>query len=153
MDFNQSPYFDDFDEDKQFYRVLFKPGVAVQTREMNQLQSILQNQITKFGNHVFKDGSMVIPGQVNYNDRANYVKIAATNLGSNGLSWLEGKTLTTSATGLDGAVEATVFKTIAVTDTDPITLIVLYKSANQDAFGNDETLFLANATLYVKVIG
>ena len=150
MDFNQSPYFDDFDEDKQFYRVLFKPGVAVQTREMNQLQSILQNQITKFGNHVFKDGSMVIPGQVNYNDRANYVKIAATNLGSNGLSWLEGKTLTTSATGLDGAVEATVFKTIAVTDTDPITLIVLYKSANQDAFGNDETLFLANATLYVK---
>lgn len=150
MDFNQSPYFDDFDEDKQFYRVLFKPGVAVQTREMNQLQSILQNQITKFGNHVFKDGSMVIPGQVNYNDRANYVKIAATNLGSNDLSWLEGKTLTTSATGSDGAVEATVFKAIPVTDTDPITLIVLYKSANQDAFGNDETLFLANATLYVK---
>ena len=150
MDFNQSPYFDDFDENKQYHKVLFKPGVAVQTREMNQLQSILQNQITKFGNHVFKDGSMVIPGQVNYNDRANYIKITATNLGSNDLTWLEGKTLTTSDVGADAAVEATVFKALAATDTDPITLIVLYKSANQDAFGNDETLFLANATLYVK---
>lgn len=150
MDFNQSPYFDDFDEDKQFYKVLFKPGVAVQTREMNQMQSILQNQITKFGNHVFKDGSMVIPGQVNYNSRANYVKIAATNLGVEALTYLEGKILTTSSTGGDAAVEATVFKAIEATDTDPITLIVLYKSANQDAFGNDETLFTANATLYVK---
>ena len=103
MDFNQSPYFDDFDENKQYHKVLFKPGVAVQTREMNQLQSILQNQITKFGNHVFKDGSMVIPGQVNYNDRANYIKITATNLGSNDLTWLEGKTLTTSDVGADAA--------------------------------------------------
>jgi len=150
MDFNQSPYFDDFDEDKQFYKVLFKPGVAVQTREVNQLQSILQNQITKFGNHVFKDGSMVIPGQVNYNSRANFVKIAAINLGIEPLTYLEGKILTTSSTGDDAAVEASVFKVVEATDTDPITLIVLYKSANQDAFGNDETLFLANATLYVK---
>ena len=44
-DLSVSPYFDDFDENKDYYRVLFKPGVAVQVRELNQLQSILQKQI------------------------------------------------------------------------------------------------------------
>ena len=54
-----SPYFDDYDQTKEFYRVLFKPGVAVQTRELNQLQSVLQNQIERFGDHVFKSGTIV----------------------------------------------------------------------------------------------
>ena len=62
-----SPYFDDFSENKSFYRVLFKPGVSVQVRELNQLQSIFQNQIEKFGQHFFKDGEKVIPGNTGYN--------------------------------------------------------------------------------------
>ena len=44
-DFNVDPYYDDFDEDKKFLRVLFKPGYAVQARELTQLQSILQKQV------------------------------------------------------------------------------------------------------------
>jgi hypothetical protein len=48
-DLNVTPYHDDFNEQKNFYKVLFKPGVAVQARELNQLQSILQAQIEKFG--------------------------------------------------------------------------------------------------------
>ena len=61
-DFNVTPYYDDFDENKGFYRVLFKPGYAVQARELTQLQSILQKQIDRFGKHVFEEGSIVIPG-------------------------------------------------------------------------------------------
>ena len=56
---NVSPYFDDFDKDKNFYRVLFKPGSPVQARELSTLQSILQNQIEQFGTHFFKEGSKV----------------------------------------------------------------------------------------------
>ena len=63
---NVSPYFDDFDPAKNYYKVLFKPGYPVQARELTGLQSILQNQIEQFGNHVFKEGSVVIPGSVNY---------------------------------------------------------------------------------------
>jgi len=149
MNFNQAPYFDDFDEDKQYYKVLFKPGVAVQTRELNQLQTILQNQVTKFGNHVFKDGSMVIPGQVNYNDKVSFVKLASTNLLGEDLTWLEDQVITNS-TG-DSGVEATVLKAVAATATgDPITLVILYTRGNQDDFGNNEKTFAANATLYVK---
>lgn len=149
MNFNQAPYFDDFDENKQYYKILFKPGVAVQTREINQLQTILQNQITKFGNHVFKDGSMVIPGQVNYNDKVSYVKINSTNLLGEDLSWLEEKIIT-NTTGENG-VEAVVLKTVpATTSGDPITLIVLYTRSNQDTQGADEKVFSAGSTLYLK---
>ena len=62
--FSKSPYFDDYDETKKFLRILFKPGRAVQARELTQLQTISQNQITRFGNHLFKEGSQVFDGQV-----------------------------------------------------------------------------------------
>ena len=63
---NVSPYFDDFDKNKNFYKVLFKPGSPVQARELTGLQSILQNQIEQFGTHFFKEGSKVIPGNLSY---------------------------------------------------------------------------------------
>jgi len=59
-----NPYYDDFDDTKKFLRVLFKPGYAVQARELTQLQTLLQNQIAKFGSHIFKDGSQVFGGGV-----------------------------------------------------------------------------------------
>ena len=68
-DFNLSPYFDDFSESKKFHRVLFRPAFAVQARELTQSQTILQNQIEKFGDHVFKQGSIVIPGGVAFDDK------------------------------------------------------------------------------------
>ena len=76
--FNVSPYFDDFDADKNFYKVLFKPGQPVQARELTTLQSILQNQIETFGNHIFKEGSLVIPGGLNYNNNLIGVQIQPT---------------------------------------------------------------------------
>ena len=56
---NIEPYFDDYDEFKRYYKLLFQPEVALQARELTQLQSIIQNQIEKFGSHIFKDGSIV----------------------------------------------------------------------------------------------
>lgn len=56
---NISPYNDDFDVNKQYYRVLFKPSFAVQARELTQLQTTLQNQIEQFGDNIFKEGSIV----------------------------------------------------------------------------------------------
>lgn len=78
---NISPYFDDFDPEKNFYRVLFKPGFPVQARELTTLQSILQNQIESFGSHFFKDGSMVIPGSIVYDNAYYSIKINPQNLG------------------------------------------------------------------------
>jgi len=48
-DLNVTPYFDDYDEDKKFHKVLFRPSVPIQARELTQLQTILQNQVERFG--------------------------------------------------------------------------------------------------------
>jgi len=71
---NQSPFFDDFDEDKNFHRVLFRPGFAVQARELTQLQSILQNQLGKLSNEVFIDGIIVTGGGLTTQE-VSYVKL------------------------------------------------------------------------------
>lgn len=63
---NVAPYFDDFNPQNNYYKVLFKPGFPVQARELTGLQSILQNQIEDFGNFTFKEGAKVIPGDLTY---------------------------------------------------------------------------------------
>src|SRR6056300_71910 len=79
---NVSPYYDDFAENKDFHRVLFRPGFAVQARELTQLQSILQNQIERHGRHVFKEGTVVIPGAVGFTNEYYAVKLQSTFGGS-----------------------------------------------------------------------
>jgi len=78
---NVNPYYDDFDKADNFYRVLFKPGFPVQARELTGLQSILQNQIESFGSHIFKEGSMVIPGGVTCDNAFTTVKVNPDHLG------------------------------------------------------------------------
>jgi hypothetical protein len=80
--FNVNPYYDDFDEDKKFLRMLFKPGYAVQARELTQLQTILQKQVERFGNHVFQNGSVVTGGQTFLQD-CTYIKLDASYSGTN----------------------------------------------------------------------
>merc|ERR1712093_816374 len=78
---NVSPYFDDYSDDSGYHKVLFKPGYPVQARELNNLQSILQNQVESFGSHIFKEGSMVIPGGVTYDSTYFSVKVNPDHLG------------------------------------------------------------------------
>ena len=72
---NQTPYFDDYDEDKSFHQVLYKPSLPVQARELSTQQSILRNQIKRFGDHVFKNGSKVTGGELVLNTDYEYVKL------------------------------------------------------------------------------
>ena len=79
-DLNVSPYYDDYDPTDKFHRVLFRPGFAVQARELTTLQSILQNQVEKHGRHFFKEGSMVIPGQISFDIRYYAVKLQTQDM-------------------------------------------------------------------------
>jgi uncharacterized protein YkvS len=80
---NVYPYFDDFDPKNNYHKILFKPGYPVQARELTGLQSILKNQIEQFGNHIFKEGSVVIPGSISYNSGYYGVKLENTFNGIN----------------------------------------------------------------------
>ena len=126
-----SPYFDDFDRSKNYQKVLFKPGFSVQTRELNTLQSILQNQIDRFGSHVFKDGSVVIPGNLDYS--VSYKAVLIQPL-INGISVETLRAATfkagTELTGLTSGVKAEVVNSISAStsEKDTITLYVKYTS-------------------------
>jgi len=73
--FNVAPYFDDYNETKDFYKILFRPGVAVQARELNQFQSILQKQIERFGDNIFKRGTIIDGCNFNFYSSYQYAKL------------------------------------------------------------------------------
>ena len=74
-DLSVAPFFDDFNANNQYYRVLFKPQVAVQARELNTVQSILQDQIEKFGNWAFKSGEIVSGCTITDDPLVNFVRL------------------------------------------------------------------------------
>ena len=120
-DFNLSPYFDDYAESKKFHRVLFRPAFAVQARELTQSQTILQNQVEKVSDHLFKKGAMVIPGEIGYD--LNYYAVKLTSYtGTSTLSNFKDIVLTGGTSGVTAKVGNT-----SITDgTDPDTLFVKY---------------------------
>lgn len=71
----QAPYFDDFNVEKNFLKILFKPKLSVQTRELEQMQSMFQNQIETLASQIFKNGSVVSGGKFVFNDSVDYVKL------------------------------------------------------------------------------
>jgi Domain of unknown function (DUF4815) len=78
LDLDKQPYFDDYKESDKYYQILFRPGRAVQARELTQLQTILQKQIERFGKHIFKNGSNVLPGTdnaVRYTPGITFIKL------------------------------------------------------------------------------
>jgi hypothetical protein len=80
INLTQSPYYDDFDPTKNFYKILYRPSFAVQARELTQSQTILQDQVSKFGNSIYRNGSLVTGGQTVLEVTATkYVCISATD--------------------------------------------------------------------------
>ena len=140
-DLNVSPYYDDFSEDKNFQKILFRAGRSLQSRELTQSQSILQNQIERFGNHMFKEGSIVQGAQTGLDMELYYVKVQSANPNSGGdanaadyRTAFHGKYLQGKTTGVVGKV----ITSSAETTDDALTLFVKYARQGTDA-GNSFT--------------
>ena len=78
LNLNTSPYYDDFSDDKRFHRILFKPGVAVQARELTQLQTLLQDQLDKGFGFVIQEGA-VITGCAESTNSIDWIKVNDTD--------------------------------------------------------------------------
>ena len=151
---NVSPYYDDFDSSKNFLKVLFKPGFPVQSRELNSLQSILQNQVEDFGSHIFKEGSMVVPGNATFDDQYYSVKLNDTQFGvdlSFYIDKLVGKVITGQSSGTTAKVVRVVFPKESST-IDNITLYVKYINSDEnfafEPFRDGETLSCVENVTY-----
>ncbi len=156
---NVNPYYDDFDKDNNFYKVLFKPGFPVQARELTGLQSILQNQIESFGTHMFKEGSMVIPGGITCDNEFTTIKVNETHLGLDISIYLDalinandGKG--TEVRGQDTDITATIKGYVLPPneDAEEITLFVKYNTSAEDGetefFANSEVLLIEENVTY-----
>ena len=151
-DLSRSPYYDDYNPNKNFYRVLYRPGIALQTREINQMQTILQDQIDKFGRHIFTEGSVVEGCSFTFDKSYNYVKINDNYANGSAFTIADfvGNYIYNS-NGLDAII------TNAVTgfqsqDPDLNTLYIKYghtgtfpNGSPQSTFANGESLYIATS--------
>ena len=156
-DFNVSPYYDDYNESKGFYRILYRPGYAVQARELTQMQTMVQKQVERFGRHIFEEGSIVIPGNfqlysANTNSSVgplNYVKVKDVDDSNN--------TVTVSnfdeieVTGQTSGVKAFVNITIDGSDTTSNTKTLYVDYLNVSNANSSIKTFQAGETLVSNV--
>ena len=150
---NVTPYYEDFDASKNFYKILFRPGYSIQSRELTQVQSILQNQVESFGKYAFKQGELVIPGEVGLNTKLDYVKLSSVSevAISEGddivykkydITQLVGQ----QVQGLTSGVTATILSTKLATESSADTLFVNYINSGNS---NTESTFRQGETLEV----
>ncbi|SVC13221.1 uncharacterized protein METZ01_LOCUS266075, partial [marine metagenome] len=134
-DLNVSPYYDDYSEDKNFHKIIYRASRPLQSRELTQSQSILQNQIERFGNHMFKEGSIVSGAIADVDMRIYYVKVSAANPNENGDANVETYREATHGKYVQGKTSGVLAKVItsaAETSDDKLTLFVRYLSQGTD---------------------
>jgi len=129
---NVAPYFDDFDATNDYHKVLFKPGYPVQARELTSLQSILQNQIEKFGQHFFKEGAKVIPGNTGYSQLYYCVQLVNTFQGVPVEAYAD-QLVGTTITGQSSGVTAVVDSILPSADSERgnLTLYIAYQGSSR----------------------
>ena len=154
IDLTQNPYNDDFDPNKHFHKILFKPSFAVQARELTQSQSILQDQVAKLGRNIFQNGSIVTGGQSMLDVTSpQYICIEATEPSGAvvDVNNFIGKFIVDTETVRAG-VRAYVIAGAAATTTSPTVLIVKYTSGQHFAATFTQPIITEDATHSVAII-
>ena len=123
----ETTYKDDYKDSDNYHRILFNSGKALQARELTQLQTIIQNEIRRFGSNIFVDGGVVKPGGLTINNTFEFIKLQAQQLPTNHNDII-GKVFTVKSP--DPAIEVKILKVVAATGSDPDTLYVEYVSTS-----------------------
>jgi hypothetical protein len=150
----QTTYLDDFNEQKGYYRILFRPSVAVQARELNQLQTILQNQISKYGDYTFSDGSRVDGVHPTYVANHPFVRLSDTfnSNTSRAVTEFDNKYLVTNSTDVNTSVQAFISysaRGYKANYPDTNRWYLNYVQTGKDGSNNDLNEFRSADTLYV----
>jgi len=148
QNFNVNPYYDDYDEDKKFLRMLFRPGYSVQARELTQLQTILQKQVERFGNHIFTSGSTVSGAEIQISTSRVYHKLETTTSAGNAIDVNNflGKTIGNAHALASGGGLGKVIAVFEAEGSDPPTIIVSYTTGLELVDG--ETFFTIDDDLF-----
>lgn len=126
------PYYDDFDKTKNYLAMLFNPGRNVQARELTQIQTTLQNQVTSFADHIFRDNSIVV--NANLSHTSEYYVLT---IDSNGADAPNMVTLLAANSIITGETSGAVAE---VTFVDGDNFKIYYKSTSGGAFVTSEDI-------------
>ena len=160
-----APYYDDFDETKNYQRILFRPGRSVQARELTQMQTALQAQIDRHGQYAFKDGSRVVNGEASLNISHEYLKVEGTfthnsvaYTTANYLSEIVKGTILTGTANTGNQVKAIVDKVVAAAGSDPDTIYIKYLDSgdtnrNVEKFADGEVVSTDTSTTRYLMVG
>lgn len=148
MDFTGTPIYDDFEseggaKDNNYMRILFRPGYAVQARELTQIQSIIQNQIKSFGDHVFQDGSPVHGGNMTLDTKIKSVFLTQSDTVS--LTSFKDTIVTNTVGGT--SKQAKVLAVDESVSSDAVGGALLVKYLTGDEFINSEVIQQSGNTL------
>ena len=138
-------YKDDFDSADNFHRILFNSGRALQARELTQMQTIIQEEIARFGRNIFKEGAAVNPGGPSVDRHAEFVKLDTS---VNTLPTDTSTLLGLEFTGATSSIKARVIRVETASGSDPATLYVQYTDTNTSGLaGSAPVRFSAGETI------
>jgi len=139
--FNSNTFRDDYNDDwidsAGYHRILFNSGRALQSRELNQLQTIIQEEITRFGKNIFKEGAAVSKGLMEIDNNYRYVRV--TGNGVNAIT--PGFLLTGDSSG----VTARVIQNVALGSNES-RLYIRYTGSGSATPAETETQFVTSPT-------
>ena len=125
-----STYKDDFKDSDNYHRILFNSGRALQARELTQMQTIIQQEVARFGRNIFKEGASVNPGGATCNPRYEFIKL---NTSTNTLPTPVTSIVGNEFTGQTSGVKVRVLEVVIAEGSDPATLYVEYTGTSAAA--------------------
>jgi hypothetical protein len=146
-------YKDDYADSDNYHRILFNSGRALQARELTQMQTIIQNEIARFGRNIFKEGAAVNPGGPTLNTNYEFVKL---NTSVNTLPGTPSSLVGTIFVGASSNLRGEVLQVVEAEGSDPATLYVKYVGDNSGGgatalrFTPGENLSNGSVTLTVQ---
>lgn len=135
-----STYKDDFADSDNYHRILFNSGRALQARELTQLQTITQSEISRMGRHLFREGAAVNPGGTTINNKYEFIKLVG-NLPTGNIIGLN---LTSTGNSIIVEVLEAVER---VSASEPATIYVKYVSTTGGTSGTTPVRVTAGDTL------
>jgi hypothetical protein len=134
-------YYDDFRDSDNYHRLLFNDGRTLQARELTQSQTLINQDIRRFADNIYKEGAVIKPGGITVNDEYEFVKLNTSSGATPTASYLSA-----TLTGATSGIVAKVIEVVASTSSDPSTLYVEYTDLNggtQQRFTPGETLTIS----------
>ena len=121
----RTTYKDDFKDSDNYHRILFNSGRALQARELTQLQTIIQKEISRLGSNLFVEGAAIQTAGLKVTNNYEFIKLAPPSVLPSNLALMENSIFE----GLDSGIKVRVNQAVSAVDADPETLYVTYLDA------------------------